>query len=91
MAPARVERSESGFGPVWVCARSGVVLIVALASLYGVTERVAVRDSVVTLNTHSPRARPLAPSRRGGHLDGFDHPPEPVDAAPPAAPPCSIR
>lgn len=32
MALARVERSESGFGPVWVCARSGVVLIVTLLS-----------------------------------------------------------
>jgi hypothetical protein len=32
MAPARVERSESGFGPVSVSARSGVVLLVTLVS-----------------------------------------------------------
>jgi len=32
MAPARVERSESGFAPVWASARSGVALIVTLAS-----------------------------------------------------------
>ena len=32
MAPTRVERSESGLGPVWASARSGVVLIVILVS-----------------------------------------------------------
>ncbi len=56
MAPARVERSESGFAPVWASARSGVALISHPSVVYGVakrvTERVGGRDTVVTLNTY---------------------------------------